>query len=510
MRLSSVRVASVVIGLTAVCGPLFEAVAGEYDALAGRIQALTAAAEAAKVRAGVRVVALGIDAPVVVYTHQADDLFKPASNQKVLTSAAAIAMLPPDFKYRTYLGLLGRDLVIIGAGDPSIGDPKLTKAAREPAIAVFERWADRMKAEGIQSVAGDLLFDDSIFDTEFIPQPWRGQHDLGNAWTAPVGGLNFNANCVDVILTPGPKGKPAVVTLIPDWVQVQNKTVSGGRGQPVIVRSSIDPLTILVSRNVSRPTGDQDHPSVPIDDPGTFFAQTVRSVLASKGIKIEGKVRRQRVRKADGSLPSEFRIVAVAESKPIDFLWRLNKSSTNFFAEALFKSLGAYAGGKTAVGTRSSGAAVMREFLGKLGVKTDGFVLDDGSGLSHTDRISPASLCEALVYMDRQLPTRKQWWAGLATPGDSESTLYRRMRSLQGSVYAKTGTIAGVSSLSGYVVATDRKRYFAFSVLCNDTGKTRGGGTAAHKLEDELCKILAAFQPGAPAAATKTPALKKK
>jgi serine-type D-Ala-D-Ala carboxypeptidase/endopeptidase (penicillin-binding protein 4) len=494
MRSGAACVGLAVIGLAVVIGPVHSAAGGEYDALGGQIKALAADKDLAKVRVGIRVVALGIEKPVVVYNQNADELFKPASNQKVVTTAAALTMLPHDFKYRTLLGMLGHDLVVIGAGDPSIGDPKLAKVAHEPVTVIFERWADRLKAEGILSVSGDLLFDDSIFDSEFIPAGWRGEHNLGDWYAAPVGGLNFNDNCVDVILTPGEKGKPAIVKVIPDWVKVTNKTVSGGKGQPVIQRESSDPLTISVSRGVSRPTGEEDPTSVPVEDPGMLFAQTVRSVLASKGIKIDGKVRRHRVRQADGSLPSEFKIVAAYESKPIDFLWRMNKSSMNVFAEALFKTLGAYAGGKNSVGTRAAGAAVVREFLAKAGVKTEGFMLDDGSGLGHTNRISPAALCESLVFMDHQLSIRKQWWAGFAVPGDPEGTLRRRMPSLKGLVYAKTGYIGGVSALSGYVVAADHKRYFAFSILCNDTGKSKNGATAAKSLEDEVCKTLAAFK----------------
>lgn len=494
MRASRLDVGLTVIGLMTVLAPVSGAAAGEYETLADQIKALVAAAERSKVRVGIQVVALGIPQPQLIYEQSADELFKPASNQKILTTAAALTMLPPNFRYQTVLGMMGRDLVIVGAGDPSIGDPKLAKAARQPVTGIFERWADRLKAEGVTSVAGDVLFDDSIFDSEFIPTPWRSQHNLGNWYTAPVGGLNFNDNCVDVILTPGQKGKPAIVKVIPDWVKVINKTVTGGTGQPVIARASSDPLTLSVTKTVSRSTGDDEAPSIPVEDPGLFFAQTCRSVLTARGIRIEGGVRRQRVRQADGSLPSEFRILAAYESSPLDWLWRLNKSSLNLFAEALLKSMGAYADGRVTAGTRAGGAARIREFLAKAGVRTDGFVIDDGSGLSHTNRISPASLCQSLVYMDRQLPLRKQWWAGLATPGDPDGTLRRRMTSLKGSVYAKTGYIAGVSGLSGYVVAADRKRYFAFSILCNDTNKSKNGSSAARKLEEDLCKTLAAFK----------------
>jgi serine-type D-Ala-D-Ala carboxypeptidase/endopeptidase (penicillin-binding protein 4) len=501
MRMYWLHKRTLVIGLVVLSALSRTALAGEMDALTEDVRKLAAAPGVAKMHVGIRIVALGPDR-TEVFSQNADQPFKPASNQKIVTTGATLTMLPGDFKYRTILGQRGNDLVIIGAGDPSIGDLKLAQAANEPVTAVFEKWADQLKQQGVTSIPGNLLFDDSIFDSEFIPPDWRKEQNVEDWYVAPVGGLIFNDNCVSVVLTPGEKGKPAMVTLTPDWVKLDNKSVSGGKGQPIVRRASIAPLTIAVSKNVSRPTGSEDPTSVPVDDPGVFFAETCRSVLTAKGIKIEGKVHRQRVRNADGTLPADLKPLATHERKPIDFLWRLNKSSMNLFGEALFKTIGAYGpGDKIGVGTRQSGAAAVRRFLDKIGSKAEGCVFDDGSGLSHVNRVTPTVLSDVLVYMDRQA-TRKQWWSSLGTPGDSRSiTLRHRMATLRGSVYAKTGYISGASALSGYVVAVDRKRYFAFSILCNDIEKAKGGSGAAHKLQDDICAKLAAFKPAAPPAA---------
>jgi serine-type D-Ala-D-Ala carboxypeptidase/endopeptidase (penicillin-binding protein 4) len=500
----------IVIGLV-VSGLGRASLAGEMDALGEEIRKLAAAPGLEKAHVGIRVVALGADR-VEVFSQNADQLFKPASNQKVITTAATLTMLPPDFRYRTILAQRGKDLVIVGSGDPSIGDPKMAQVGKSSVTAVFEKWADQLKRQGVSAVAGDLLFDDSIFDSEFIPANWRKEQNVEDWYVAPVGGLNFNDNCVDVVVAPSDKGKPAIVTLVPDWVKLDNKSVTGSKGQPVIRRAATDPLTVAVSKTVSRATGADDPISIPVVDPGHFFAETCRAELAKKGIKIEGKVRRQKVRNADGSLPADVKVVATYESKPIDFLWRLNKSSLNMFGEALFKTLGAYGQpGKVVVGSRTAGAAVVRGFLTKIGAKTEGLVFEDGSGLSRGNQVTPAALAEALIYMDHQTSIRKQWWASFAAPGDPLGTLRRRMPMLRGALYAKTGYINGVSALSGYVVAADRKRYFAFSILCNDTDKAKGGSAAVKQLEQAVCEKLALFKPSTPApAAPAAPAAKLK
>jgi len=504
MRLRSIGLRVFVVGLLVSVAASGFARAGEFDGLADEIRGLVSAPELAKMRIGVRVVSLGprrtrsTPDRQIVYEQNAQEPFKPASNQKLITTAAALTVLPPDFTYRTILARRGDDLVIIGSGDPSIGDPRIAKAAGESITTLFHRWADRLEADGIKTVKGGLLFDDFVFDQEHVHPSWRDQHNLEKWYSAPVGGLNFNDNCVDVVIKPAAaKGAPAVVTLIPNtpWVQLDNKSKTAAKGEPLVRRRGTGPITISVSGQVSK-ANDPEHPlSVAVVDPGAFFASTCRTVLAARGIKIVGESRRERVRPTRGGLPGDLNVLAVHETKVADILWRVNKSSMNLFAEALMKTMGAYAGSGRVPreGTCETGRVAIRGFLKTIGVPPDSCVLDDGSGLSHTNRTTPAVLVTILCTMDRH-PLRDLWWSNLAVPGEDVGTLRRRMKSLAGSVFAKTGSIRGVSALSGYILGPGDRRY-AFSVLCNDTDKAKGGSSAARSLQDAICRTLAAWEP---------------
>ncbi len=491
----ALRLLNLIIGLTALLAlPAVAPAAGPPD-LRGELAAIAEHAGVGRMRVGVRVVRLG-GAGELVYEQRPNEPFKPASNEKLLTSAAALNLLPDSFTYRTVLAVRGDDLVIVGAGDPSIGDPRLAKEAREPVTAVFHRWAEKLQAAGITSVAGNLIFDDHIFEQEHVHPSWRGQFNLETWYAAPVGGLNFNDNCVDVVIERGAaNGKPAVVRLVPDtpWVGLTAGATTAAKGQPIIKRLGAGPITISVTGSVS--TGNTSDPfSVAIVDPGAYFASTARTALAAKGIRITGDTRRERVRRTDGTLPDQLRIIAVHESSIPDWLWRVNKSSQNMFAEALFKTVGAYAHtvDRPRVGGNDTARAAVRDYLAALKVPLDGCVFDDGSGLSHENRVTPALLVAVLRSMDRH-PRRNVWLESLAVPGEEEGTLRRRLKDLADSVHAKTGTISGVSSLSGYVTDKSGQRY-AFSILCNDTERAKGGTSAAHKIQDDICRKLAGWK----------------
>lgn len=477
-----------IIGL-AVLGfsvPVAWAAEGELSSAIGKL-----VAKSGGMRVGVRIETIG-PRPVVVFDQDSDELFKPASNQKIVTSAAAMCVLPEDFTYRTILAIRGDDLVIIGAGDPSCGDPRIAQAAREPITAMFHEWADRLKAAGVVNIRGDLLFDDFIFDDEFVRASWEKQFNLLDWYCAPVGGLNFNDNCIDLVIRPSPDGigQPAEVTLIPgtSWITLENTAKTAGKGEPIVKRLGGGPLTISVSGSVSRPNSPESPLSISITDPGMFFATACRTALAARGVTVQGETRRARVRSADGKLPPDLKTVAVYERKMSEVLWRVNKSSINMFAEALLKTLGAYAGREAAPGQGSyeAGRAVVKRFLTSLGISEESYVLEDGSGLSHNNRVTPAMIVTLLKHMNRH-PRRKEWWSNLAVPGERVGTLRNRMKDLAGQVFAKTGTIRGVSSLSGYVVGPNNQIY-VFSILCNDTHKAR---QSPRVLQDGICRTLA-------------------
>lgn len=485
----------IVIGLAGGLGVPPPARAADPGALSDRIARLATSPRVGGMQVGIRVELLG-DKPTLIYQHKSDQPLKPASNQKILTSAAAMTLLPADFTYRTILARRGQDLVIIGAGDPSTGDPRMSKVSKQPITHVFHQWADALKSKGITKITGDLLFDDFVFEQQHVHPGWARQFNLQDWYCAPVGGLNFNDNCVEVLVKPAPRaGEVPEVSLLPPsmYMHLQNTTKTASKGEPRISRSRSDPTTILVSGPVSRGNNPDDAPSIAVPDPGMLFASACRTALAAKGIEIAGETRRLRIRAADLSLPPGLDIIAVDQQKMGEILWRVNKSSLNMFAEALVKTMGAYdgQGNVVAIGSYESGRAAMEKFLDGLDIRADGYVIDDGSGLSHANRITPDAIVAILRHMNAH-PRREEWWSNLAVPGESVGTLRRRMKSLAGKVFAKTGSIGGVSALSGYVKASP-DRIYAFSILCNDTNKARG--MAPHGLQDEICRILADSAP---------------
>jgi D-alanyl-D-alanine carboxypeptidase/D-alanyl-D-alanine-endopeptidase (penicillin-binding protein 4) len=373
----------------------------------------------------------------------------------------------------------------------------MAKAADEPITAIFRDWAARLKQLGITEIKGDLLFDDTIFELEHVHPSWQGRFNLQQWYTAPVGGLNFNDNCLDVLIKPAKTvGRQAAVTLIPNtpWTILVNKTKTAKKGEPLISRSGDGPITVTVSGKVSRPNSEEDPFSLTIDDPGQFFAATCRTVLAARGVKIRGETKRRRVRLADGSLPKDLKVVAVYERKLKDMLWRCNKSSQNMFAEALFKTIGYHKSNPAArVGSNKTANAAVLAFLDELGLDTEGMVIDDGSGLSHENRCTPDAIARVLMLM-HYTSMAEVYRSSMATPGEPVGTLRKRLKDLAGKVFAKTGTISGVSALSGYVDGPDDRQY-AFCVLCNDTHRAKGGTSAARQVQDAVCRKLATWKP---------------
>lgn len=484
-----------VIGLWLSFAQVAPVIAGENPGLADALKRRVTASDIGRMQVGVSVVQLAPE-PQLVFEHQPTIPLKPASNQKIVTTAALLCMLPEDFAYQTILARRGKDLAIIGGGDPSTGDYRIAEKAGVNRYDLFYRWAEALREAGLTRIDGDLVFDDSVFDDQWVPESWRKQHDLNKWYAAPTGGLNFNDNCVDVVVKPGAAvGQPADVWIFPDtpWVKLVNRTTTASKGEPVVAGSGSGPITITVTRQVSRPGSVESPICVTVPDPGAFFAHACRTVLATRGIRIQGNARRERVRRPDGTLPEDVTVIAVERVRPMEIMWRANKSSLNVFAEAFLKTLGACdtSGRLTRQGTFTNGAGVVRRFLAQADADVDACVIDDGSGLSHSNRLTPRAIARVLWYMDLR-PDREKWRGTFAEPGEEAGTLRARMKTLNGQVFAKTGSILGVSALSGYVDGPDGQSY-AFSILCNDTARAAKGGATAKQLQDDVCRLLATW-----------------
>jgi len=431
------------------------------------LAALDCAAYVADLETGQELFALQPDAPLI-----------PASNMKLLTTAAAMSVLGPDWRFRTFVGILGDDLVVVGGGDPNLSGRFYEGLITE----AFRQWAAALKARRVTEVKGDLVFDDSLFDAQWVNPNWEAA-DLGEWFAAPVGALACNDSCLDVYVRPGPAaGQPGVVRIEPAtaYVTLRPSVVTHTRGASA-TSVSLDPRSrvLTVSGVVTLKSGESRIYRA-VDDPGMFAATVIRETLERQGVRVAGRVVRRRVWTDDWRLPKALRVQVVHTSSLAQTVDVANTRSQNLYAECILKAVGAFAGSGDATrpSRQGSWASAREAALGairKLGVKAIGTVLDDGSGLSLANRVSARTLAEVLLAMG-QGPQRAVWLDSMAVAGDEEGTLRKVSDGrLQDRLFAKSGYMGQARALSGYV-KTDSGRVLVFSLLANG----RGGGPMDH------------------------------
>lgn len=430
----------------------------------------------------------------------------PASNVKLLTTAAALRALGPDFRFLTYLvtdgeiqdGILEGDLILYGTGDPGLSSR--FHARRDEA---FHRLIDQLAAAGIREVRGDLVADQSFLPGPLRPEGWDPR-DLNDHFTAPVSALSFNENVVSMRIVPGDRaGIPPRVLTIPDHaaLPVLNlaETVAGRIPRVALLRD--DPLEpIRVEGTIGLGSGDVWR-QFTVSEPATFVASVFKATLESRGISVGGAVRkvdrpgRSSLRRISAPFAGKrgTRVLARHTSPPLlAYLEVINKQSHNLYAEAVFRTLGRILGG---TGSPARSALEVRRTLAGLGVDTTGMVLLDGSGLSAGNRVSASMLVGLLEGMSAG-PGWSTFWETLPEAGKPRELGRMYRTAAAGNLRAKTGTIERVSALSGVVRAADGER-LAFSILLNQAASV----ARAKAVENQIGARLASFDRGLTSAA---------
>ncbi|HZA13673.1 MAG TPA: D-alanyl-D-alanine carboxypeptidase/D-alanyl-D-alanine-endopeptidase [Myxococcaceae bacterium] len=404
-------------------------------------------------RVGIEITSL--DTGEIVFAHHAHDLLNPASNVKLLTAAAALARLGASFRFETEFytdagasSAKGRTLFVRGKGDPAITTERLYGIVTELLHA------------GLRDI-GDIVIDESWFDLDRAPPGWdQSAGDNDRSYVAPPGAVSLNWNAIEVYVRTG--DRPTVgVEPMSEFVALETRLASGRRRRlSVESLPAGDKQRILVRGSIGAGT-EAWTVMKKIDNPPMYFGQTLKALLAQRGVKARGKVKL-------GPVPPEAKLLHVAQSDTLDLmLKRLNKVSSNFVAEQLIKTLAAEVRGPP--GTTARGIEVVEEFLAReVGIPRGSYVMKNGSGLNDTNRFSAAQLNRLLLFMQRQLPTAPEFLSSLGIAGMDGTLRYRFEGSdAVGRLRAKTGTLENVSALSGYVVAVGGER-FAFSIMVND------------------------------------------
>ncbi len=396
-----------------------------------------------------------------------DKLFNPASNMKLFTSAAALELLGPTYRFKTRFlttgnvdrkGKLDGDLVIVGGGDPLISG-----RFRDTVTAVLESWADSLAFYGIREIKGNIVVDGSFFTGGEFGGGWS-LDDLTYWYACPVSALAFNDNCVDLEFFPSKQaGDPAIIILNPpaDYIKVTNKAVT----VPADSEFTLDYFRIPFTNDVTFFGG------IPLDDtagqvdyvsvhrPDIYCGRIFADVLNDRNIEFKGNIEAR----------NDFK------NKPVSiFTWQsdslgvvvsvINKNSQNFFAEQTLKTIGREIGD---VGSFGKGLELIAAFLDSIGIGADDISISDGSGLSHYNIVKPSAIIKLLGYMWRS-PFFETYYASLAIPG-ADRSVRDRLEGIEFREYArtKTGSIANTRTFSGYIRGPRTGRLLGFSIMVN-------------------------------------------
>jgi serine-type D-Ala-D-Ala carboxypeptidase/endopeptidase (penicillin-binding protein 4) len=450
---------------------------------------------------GVMVVSL--DQGDTLFSVSPDSAIAPASNMKLLTTAAALEDLGPDFRFQTFLltdgaienGVLRGDLVLYGTGDPGISDRFFRRKDD-----VFRLLVDQLESAGVRSITGNLVADASHLPGPLRPAGWDPA-DLNDHFAAAVSALSYNENVVSFRVVAGSfAGVRPEIHTVPNnaGLEVVNRAETVvGTARPRLAILREDPKEpFRIEGKISRGSRDVWR-QMTVPNPPRFAATALKAILDERGIRLDGSITvvdspfqsivgRITAPRVEGR--RRTRVLARHISAPLsDYLTVINKRSNNLFAELVFRTLGRVRSG---VGTAEASANAVKGALARLGVPVEHLVQLDGSGLSAANRVTPSTFVMLLDGMSRS----ERWpdyWESLPEAGQRNGLGRMYRTAAAGNLRAKTGTIEGVSALSGVVRSRDNER-LAFSIVVNGTPSTTG----AKRVENLIGARLANFARG--------------
>lgn len=379
----------------------------------------------------------------------------PASNQKIILAAGALALLGPSYRFETG---------VYGSVEDGAADSLVVRGNGDPAFSTQDLWglAERLLARGLTRVKGPILVDQSAFDDNFTPPGFEQQPDEWAAFRAPVSAVALNQNTVTLFVLPGKAGERARIWSSPPGVLAsQGSVLTRPKGSTNTIAFQ---LTLNGSQLSAKISG-----AIAQGQPLQRFTRRVADPRLVPGIVLKQLLEKRGVQLVDGVAlggASETRLLVSVKSEPLARLaFELGKESDNFYAEMLLKALAKQQ--QPLPGTSEGGAAALVAWLKRRNLWVAGTALRNGSGLFDANRLSAQQIINVLVEMQQDSRISAEFLSQLSVAG-RDGTLRSRFPKERetGVIRAKTGTLSRVDALSGYVLVAGRPR-FAFSILLN-------------------------------------------
>ena len=404
-------------------------------------------------------------------------VLNPASNAKLYTAAAALAMLKATHRYQTTLSGSVKsggvsNLVLRGHGDPSLRSRDLWQMVAE------------LKAYGVRRIEGDIFVDQKFFDEQTTPPAFEQQPNEWAAFRAPVSAVALNGNTVTLAIRPTTPEQSATSWFDPPgFVDVDGAVKTGEDGADSVILA-LSPNGKRLSAKLAGTVG-ADAKLVRytrrVDDPRLLAGYALKAILDEQGMKVAGDV------KLGSGSGEKGSVIARHESEPLSaLLYPVGKNSDNFYAEMVFKSIAAESKARPAKSQEA--AEVVTAWLAKNDLGDTGLVIKNGSGLFDSNRTTAFSTAKLLRHCWQDSSMKNEFVAQLAI-GGVDGTLHKRFRDTRArrAIRAKTGTLDDAIALSGYVLGPGGKNTIAFSILFN---RVAGHAASARMAADKLVQLI--------------------
>jgi D-alanyl-D-alanine carboxypeptidase/D-alanyl-D-alanine-endopeptidase (penicillin-binding protein 4) len=409
-----------------------------------------------------------VDSGLSVFEFNSNKLMVPASTLKIVTTAAALELLGAGYRFKTQIGYngdlnenkeLNGDLVIIGGGDPTLGSAYFNNSVMSYNFINF--WVQKIKAAGIRQINGNIILDTSIYDSEKVPPTWIWG-DIGNYYGAGANAFTCYDNLFRITFK-SPESAGALTSIISTFPKIEglditNEVVSSdiNSDRAYVFGSPFDKTRVVRG---TIPKGRNNFTiKAAVHQPEEIIAFELITNLAKEGIFITGDIKFQKTDKA------KFHAIYVHESPILaEIVKVLNHESVNLFAEHIVKQIAVE---KAGIGIREKGIELITDFYKTKDILKDDFFMEDGSGLSHFNTISPDQITSILIFMAQKSENSEAFFNSLPNAGTGTLSGFNTELFPGNTLNAKSGSMTRVRCYAGYL-QTDSGNKFTFSIMFN-------------------------------------------